>query len=370
MQVKSITFIFSFAFILALFLIITSCASDEDTISSQGEYAKAQPLSSSQLIMPPGLTEPEASSTYRMIYNKSNPNSYELGKLPDMSIVAGGAERWLVIKNKNVNQVFPLVVSFLKQQNLRIKYQNVTIGLIQTDWFDESDADKGGVMSQFLGWIGLARNVKAMPSLYNFRINLWQNGNDIDVFVTDYQINAALELSGKAESSIWVSVPPSPQIELDFLTQFMAFIKFGSGVIELADPANHDNVLAKVSNVARDKMLGDTIMIYDTFDQAWWRTSIALERAGLGVADKNRSAGEFYVYQLQNDITNKDPGSFKRMFGDDTTSVAIPKPKYIVKLKTEANVVQLTFDLYPKAIDKDFTKNKKKYLDNLAKQLK
>lgn len=361
-------FITNMLLVAGFLLLLISCSTD-GTISSQAEYDQAVPRSSSELILPPGLTPPEYNSTYKMLYLESKPNGYQLNKFTDMNIVEGGSQRWLVIKNKNVSQVIPLVILFLNNQNVNVKYENPNIGLIQTEWFDKNNAAKQGKMHEFLGWIGLVKEAIATPSLYNFRINLWQNGNDTEMFVTDYHIIETLP-ANKNESSSWLSIPPNPQIELDFLIQFVNFIKFGNSVIEASNQNNHDAGNYQDKVVARDKVVENTLIIYDTFDQSWWRTGIALGRVGLGVSDKNRSSGELYVYPLQNDVTNEDPGAFKRLFGDDKTEVALPKPKYIVKLIPVGNETKLTVEMYPGATDEQFAENRRKYINNLAKQLK
>jgi uncharacterized lipoprotein len=115
---------------------------------------------------------------------------------------------------------------------------------------------------------------------------------------------------------------------------------------------------------------GTTLVIYDSFDRAWWRTGLALERVGLGVTDKNRSLGEYYVFPLQSQVDNPNPGVLDRWFGNNKSNLQLPKAIYTVKLvgKTDS-ATNLTVSLYPGATDKDFTKNQAKYLGDLLKQL-
>lgn len=353
---------------LGLSILLNAC-STEGTPSSQAEYENVKPLPSSELIVPPGLKAPKTDGTYKMLYPEATKDTYQLGTITDMHIVAGGTERWLVINNKTVNQVFPIVEAFLNSQHIHTKYQNPNIGLIQTDWVDRNLAEHTGKMHEFLGWIGLVKDIKVLPSLYTFRVNIWQNGDNVDLFVTDYQINQTS--SSKPQTPVWVSIPPDPQVELDFLTQFMAFVNYGPGVVLPTNKATQENLALLKNQAARAKLDGDTLIIYDNFDQAWWRTSIALERIGLGIFSKNHSTGEFYVFALQSDITNTDPGSFKRLFGDDTNNVSVPKPKYTVKLSTLGTKTYLTMKLYPGVVDLDFANStQKRYLAGLFQQLK
>lgn len=371
------TFICLFALIFC-----GACASD-GTINAQAEYEQATPRPSSELIVPPGLISPDVNSNYKMLYLSPEQNTYQLDKVTNMHIMQGGSERWLVIKNKNVNQVFPTMIAYLKQQGVHIKYQNQSIGLIQTDWFDKNNVAKTSTVHQFFEWIGLSHGMNALPSLYTFRVNLWQNKNDTQIFVTDYQMNVvptdvipASKQDIKTESGVasktWMSVPPNPQLELDFLMQFMAFVKLGPDEIK-PNTITLENVATLPSTepkVARDKLNGSTLILNDSFDRAWWRTGLALERVGLGVADKNRSLGEFYVYPLQDDVDNPDPSTFSRWFGDDKTNVQLPKAKYKIKLVSTGTQTTLTVEPYTGTMDADFVKSQQKYLTDLTTQLK
>lgn len=376
--------------LLALSLILGACASGDGTINSQAEYEQATPRNTSDLTVPPGLIAPTVNDTYSMLHGVSSGGGYKLDKIEDMSIVASGSERWLVAKNTTVDKVFPMMLSYIRQQGMTIKYQNKSIGLIQTAWFNKNAVESRGASRQFFDWIGMKSGVAALPSLYTFRVNLWQNESTTTIFVTDYQMDMRAGECDVATSSKdiplanpaglatskdanWVSVPSDPQLELDFLLQFIAYAKSGADVsLEKPMSGNLGMVAAGTTAVAsEDKLVGNKLELYNTFDRAWWRTGLALERVGLGVTDRNRSAGEFYTYPLQAEVANDDPGSFSRWFGDDKSTLQLPKAKYTIKLVSNGTVTTLTLEPYAgTAVDKDFAKKQAKYLAELANQLK
>jgi outer membrane protein assembly factor BamC len=343
-------------------------------INTQAEYSSSTPRSSSDLTVPPGLSSPEISSNYKLSASQQTQAGYQLNQIKDMKIVQAGSERWLVINNKSVNEVWPLMLAYLNQMGLAIKYQNKTVGLIQTDWATKNNqVPQTGIRGLF-NWIGWG-NMYAMPSQYMFRVNLWQNESQTQIFVTDYQMNevypgcvpaknSTIETSDQQQTK-WMPLPPNPQLELDFLLNFMAFAGLESAeVAQAAAVAMESQAQATMA-----QLRGNQLIINDQFDQAWWRTSLALERAGLGVADKDRSAGIYYVYPLQSQISNPDPGFLEQWFSKESHTLQLPKAKYLVKLTLAGQQTVLTMTLASGVTDKNFAVNQQKYLAALLTQL-
>lgn len=360
----------SYLFFSGLFLVACS------TIDTQAEYSNATPRSSSDLTLPPGLSSPDTSQGLKML-SPSN-QGYTLNKIKDMKIVQGGSERYLLIRNRNVNQVWDSMLAYLNQSGLSIKYKNQTVGIIQTDWANKNNQVKETDIREFFSWVGWG-SMYSLKSQFMFRINLWQNESDTQVFVTDYQMNEVYPgcakylnqdikvYSSDTQVPIWMPLPPDPQLELEFLLKFMAFNGLSSIQLQQSESQvkHYDSPEVKKQAV----LVGSSLVIYDNFDRSWWRTSLALERSGLGIADRNRSSGEFYVYPLQSQIDNSDPGFLARWFGNDKNSLQLPKPRYIVKLVTQGNQTTLNLSLYFGINETDFGKNQTKYLNELLKQL-
>lgn len=366
----------SLSALLVVSVVVIGCSTS--TINTQADYGQAAPRSTSDLTMPPGLTAPDSNSNYKMLNNQQINEGYSLNQIKDMQIVQGGSERWLVIKNKSVNQVWPMMQAYLNQQGMPIKYQNKSVGLIQTDWAARNTTVKETGARALFDWVGMGAQY-SLDSKFMYRINLWQNESNTQVFVTNYQMDEVYPGCSKnlnqtirvttsdAQATKWMPVPPNPQMELGFLLQFMAFAGLSPDEVKQVIAA----VAVAESAPAEARLQSTTLVIDDQFDRAWWRTGIALERAGLGVTDKNRTTGEYYVYQLQATVDNPDPGVFDRWFGSgDKNKLQLPKAQYTVKLQSISNQTNLTLELYPGATDKNFTANQDKYLKALQLQLK
>jgi outer membrane protein assembly factor BamC len=356
-------------------LMMVACSTSN--FDSQGDYGAASPRNSSNLAVPPGLVAPDTNSNYKMLDAKQE--GYVLSSVKDMQIVQAGSERWLLIKGKSVDKVWPMMQAFINQQGLSIKFQNQNVGLIQTNWSIRDTTVPETGARKFFDWVGLGGSY-SLGSQYMYRITLWQNESDTQVFVSDYQMNEVYPgcvtnlnenirvQPSDAQATKWIPVQPDPALELGFLMQFMAFSGYTPEEAKQVVAANVS--AAKESATDAAYLVGTTLVINDNFDRSWWRTGIALERAGLGVLTKDRTLGQYDVYPLQSEVNNPDPGFLSNLFGDNKNQIKMPNANYTVKLEASGNKTNLTINLYQGANDSDFTKHQNSYLKALQKQLK
>lgn len=360
--------------------LVMGCA----TINSGSEYSSVnQERSSSDLVVPPGMSLPDdAGANYKMVAG-DNTEGYKLSQIKNMKIVQAGSERWLVVYNKKVDNLWPTMLAYLNRQGLNVKYKNQSIGTIQTDWATKNNAvsqTNQGIRGLFglIGW----SSMYSMPSQFMFRVTLWQDGDNVNIFVTEYQMNevypdckmphnSALETSDKTNTR-WMAMPPNPQIELNFLLQFMGFI--GLSTEEVKQQAAQITAGTSAEGTAKQAeayLSGDNLVLNDQFDRAWWRVGLVLGRIGLGVADQNRSAGEYDLYPLKSELNTPQEGIFSKWFGNSAgQSIKLPTAQYVAILT--ANGEKTTLVMTPSATntDKNSSKKIKQYLKQMVEQLK
>ncbi|TXH55041.1 MAG: outer membrane protein assembly factor BamC [Bacteroidia bacterium] len=358
--------------LVLLFSAIAGCSS----ISEGDQYSTVAPRGSDTLIMPPNLNAPEINNSYELSQGNAAKETYQLNTIKNMKVVQGGSERWLVITGKSVDQVWPMLISYLSQAGLKIKFQNKAVGVIQTDWSTRNNVVRETGIRDFFDWVGWG-SMYSMTSQYMFRINLWQNGSDTQIFVTDYQMNevypgcvkpmnSSIETSDR-QITRWMAIPPDPQLELDFLLHFMAFAGLDQNeILQQKAMVTESNVM-----IVNAEIVNHQLIINDQFDRAWWRVGLALERVGLGINDKNRSKGEYYVYQLQSQVDNPDPGVLARWFGSEGNNLEIPKAEFLVKIISHNQQTEITINPTENyKVDKKTASLLDKYLVKLKDQLK
>ncbi len=353
-------------------LIIVACSTSN--FDSQGGYRASSSRGSDNLVVPPGLVSPETNSNYKMLDVKQD--GYILNNIKDMQIVQAGSQRWLLIKGKSVDQVWPMMQAFINQQGLSTEIQNQNIGLIQTNWSTRDTSVPETGVRKFFDWVGIG-GTYSLGSRYMYRITLWQNESDTQIFVSDYQMNEVYPSCvtnlnenirvqpSDSQATKWIPVQPDPTLELGFLMQFMEFSGYTPKSKQVAAVPTFQESATDAAY-----LVGTTLVINDSFDRAWWRTGAALERSGLGVLTKNRTLGQYDVYSLQSEVNNPDPGFLSNLFGGNKNQIKMPNAKYTVKLEAVGNKTNLTINLYQGVSDTDFAKHQASYLEALQKQLK
>ena len=348
------------------------------TVDSQSVYTSAAPRATDSLATPPGLTAPDLTTNYKMAPLSSN--GYQVANTSGMHIETGGSQRWLVVESQSVTALWPMVLGYFNQIGLTVKYQNPALGVLQSDWAArDTKVPQGDSIRGAFAWIGWD-SMYSLNSMYMYRVSLWQDGNRVILMDTNYQMDEEYEgchspgiantsslAASDSQRTKWMSRPSNPQLELEFLTQFMAF----AGM-----PAEQIKKIALVATPKVAPLVNNQIIVNDPFDRAWWRTALALDRVGLGVVDKNRSSGEYYVYPLQAQIDNPEPGFFSKWFAAKNESGLStgPKPVYTLKLVAAATTTIISLNLYAsspqdKVPDKNLVANQQKYLAALAAQL-
>lgn len=348
------------------------------TTDSQAVFTSASPRDTPSLAAPPGLNAPEVSSVYKMNQPNQMQSNYEVDKVKDMYIANGGSQRWLVMESTNVNNVWPMLTAYVNQIGLTIKYQNPSIGVVQTDWASRNTSvPQGTSVRGVFDWIGWG-SMYSLNSMYMYRITLWQDGNDVVVMNTNYQMDEEYEgcsspglamqntrISSDGQRTKWIARGSSPQLELEFLAQFMSFA--GSPVEQVKKIVETQ----KQEIVKNAVYKNDSVIVNDSFDRTWWRAAIALERINLGILDKNRAMGEYDVYPLLSSVDDPDPGVFSKWFGNESANIEKEaKAKYKVMLTNKDNQTIITLLPYDDGTkDQSFAEERKKYLTGLAEQL-
>jgi uncharacterized lipoprotein len=102
------------------------------------------------------------------------------------------------------------------------------------------------------------------------------------VLATNYQMNEVYEgcggtglsntstyTSSDSQRTKWIPVPSNPQLELEFLTQYMVF----SG----APQEQAKQIVQQAQTTPKNAVYANNVVtVNDALERAWWRTGLAL----------------------------------------------------------------------------------------------
>ena len=251
----------------------------------------------------------------------------------DVRIERDGKQRWLVV-NRSADVVWPIVQGFWKENGFEYVIEQQQLGLLETEWAE----NRAKIPQDFI-----RRNLgKVLDGLYSsgerdkFRTRIERNSTGgVDIFVTHRGMSEEYKDASKT-STIWQPRPSDSELEAEFLSRLM--IKLGVSAeqakVSTTSPAAEQN-----KTVLTTKGDATVLNIPDSFDVAWRRVGLALDRTGFTVEDRDRAQGVYFVRYV--DTANKEEkGFFSKMF---SSSKAETGPvKYRIAVRKTENASEVT----------------------------
>lgn len=299
-------------------LSLSACkSSDPDALDYKTEGSRKEV----RLDVPPDLTTPKGNTRYtipstgaasanstQMTSTGPVANSGVLGTVDNVHIERAGTQRWLVVADKNPEQVWPVLKAFWQEMGFVIASEEPEIGLMQTDWAENRAKLPNDFFRKFLERAGVGF-VYSTPERDKFIIRLEKTDKGTEVFFTHkglYEIYT----TEKKDETVWQPRPTDPELEAAFLGRFM--VRLG---INEQQAQQELATQAKSPEGARAKVENGTLIVVDPLDRAWRRVGLALDRVGLVVTDRDRSKGIYYVSPVQSELKGEEKqGFFSRVF--------------------------------------------------------
>jgi len=315
-------------------LLLAGC----ETVSlSAGKKIDYKSISSGPALeIPPDLTSPQFDDRYtvttasgaaaRDASRPAQESQIAQNQTPEARVVRAGTERWLVVK-ASPEQAWTTTRQFWVDSGFVLAIEQPTQGIMETDWA-ENRAD----IPQ--DWLRRTTG-KVMDLFYTtykrdkFRTRL-ERGNEpgtMEVYLSHRgmeQVPTTKIDNSSPAAFAWALMPPDPELEAEMLTRMM--VRFGTPQTQAAaavaastGPQQQDR--ARVTKSADGV---PQLVVDDSFDRAWRRVGLALDRVGFTVTDRDRSTGLYFVRYAdpEVDMARKDRESgflSKLMFWKDTT---------------------------------------------------
>jgi outer membrane protein assembly factor BamC len=136
--------------------------------------------------------------------------------------------------------------------------------------------------------------------------------------------------------TMWQATPSDPELEAEFLSRLM---------IKLGVTAEHSKtiLLAKAMPAPQVAIVNNagisTLALPDSFDVAWRRVGLALDRTGFTVEDRDRAKGIYFVRYVDT-ADKEEQGFFTKLFSNASQEVG--PVKYQIRVATTQAQTQIT----------------------------
>jgi outer membrane protein assembly factor BamC len=249
----------------------------------------------------------------------------------DVRIERDGKQRWLVV-NRSADVVWPIVQEFWKENGFEYTIQQQQLGLLETEWAENRAKIPQDFVRRTLG--------KVLDGLYSsgerdkFRTRIERNNSGgSDIFITHRGMSEEYKDNSKT-STIWQPRPNDPELEAEFLSRLM--IKLGVSAEQAKTATAQTNASPNKTSLVTK---GDAtqLNIPDSFDVAWRRVGLALDRTGFTVEDRDRAQGLYFVRYV--DVAAKEEkGFFSKMFSSTPEAGPVKYRIYVRKLDSHTEV--------------------------------
>jgi outer membrane protein assembly factor BamC len=329
------------------------------------------------LELPPELVAPQYDDRYNVATasglaardaTKPKADQVAVNATPDARIAKSGNERWLVVKS-TPEEVWKVTRQFWLDNGFTLAVEKPDTGVMETDWAENrADIPPDFIRSTIGKYFDAFYNTYKREK-YTTRIERGNETGTVEVFISARimeQVPTETDKSGGKSGFAWGLMPPNPGLEAQFLGRLM--MRFGvpeSQATQMATgsaPPAPDRARLEKSAAGSSQLVLD-----DSFDRAWRRVGLALDRIGFTVVDRDRSKGLYFVRYQNPDIDPKKEEGFlsKLMFWKDTTE----KPEQYRIIVAEATSKSLVSVQDPNGAP-DKSQNGEKILTLLQGQLK
>ena len=234
-------------------------------------------------------------------------SSVALATVGDVRIEKLGNQRWLVVK-RTPEQLWSPVRDFWQENGFLLTVDQPAVGIMETDWAENRAKIPQDIIRSTIGKVLDGAYSTAERDKFRTRMERLPTG-ETEIFISHRAMIEVYSSSSK-DATIWQPKAADPELEAEFLRKLM--VKLGvaadqAKALVAASTSKPSATLATVNNTP-------VVQVADSFDRAWRRVGLALDRTGFTVEDRDRAQGVYFVRYVEPN-TAKEPGFIGKLFG-------------------------------------------------------
>ena len=339
------------AAVLSCLAFIGGCSSINDALSGDKvDYRSTSTTRTAPLEVPPDLTQLTRESRYQQPNGAISASTFQTATAAAAAASAPvatpviapqemgvflieqlGNDRWLST-TLAPEVIYPQVRTFWKDNGFNLVQDRPETGVLETDWSENRAKLPQDFIRSTLGRV--LDSAYSTGELDKFTTRVERTATGSDVFIT-HRGMAEVYVGQRNDSTVWQPRPGDPQLEAAFLARLM--VKLGAKEEQARTTVAAATTAPSAPARARlvEGQPTPTLQLDDSFDRAWRRVGIALDRSGFTVEDRDRGQGLYFVrYVDPASAGREEPNFFSRVFSRKKTDPAA-LAKYRVKVNSE-----------------------------------
>jgi outer membrane protein assembly factor BamC len=271
------------------------------------------------LTVPPDLSAPPTSDRYTIPETAASSATYSeysegqgarrtgpaagtVAVLPaseKVRIERGGSQRWLLVE-ADAETLWPTIREFWQDSGFLIDREQPDIGIMETDWAENRAKIPESMLRKLIGKV--LDQAYSYPERDKFRTRL-ERGEEpgtTEIYISHRGVYQVVVGERQSEQVKWQMRPTDPELEAEMLSRLMRRLGAKEEQVRAKAP-----LAAPQAQLAKNGDNPEALVLADSFDRAWRRVGLALDRVGFTVEDRDRSKGLYYVRYLDPDIDGK-----------------------------------------------------------------
>ena len=344
---------------IALALALAGCGSYEQLTNGESVDYRTQGNKTAPLDVPPDLTQLARDPRYAPQGQVVSANALQTTTGPAVALGGGakdrkvavnevdgtrierlGNDRWLSTP-MTPEQLWPQLRSFWQERGLALTVDLPEAGVMETEWAENRAKIPQDIIRATIGKVFDSAYSTGERDKFRTRVERTPTGGS-DVFITMRSMEEVYNTIDNT-NTIWQPRPADPQIEAEMLGRLL--LKLTAKPLPQAPGASAPRSAASlVTSVPptppRAHMVEGsatpTLQVDDSFDRAWRRVGIALDRTGFTVEDRDRAQGIYFVrYVDPKTAGREEPNFFTKLFTSGKSAESAKPVRYRVAVKSE-----------------------------------
>jgi len=351
------------------------------------EYKTAGSSSVPPLEIPPDLTSPtrddryavpdvagKGSATYSQYAAERSPQARAQQKsevLPEVDqgrIERSGTQRWLVAAG-TPDKLWGTVKEFWQETGFLIKLDLPDAGVMETDWAENRAKIPQDFIRNVLGKVIDSVYSTAERDKFRTRMEPGSTPGTTDIFISHRGMYEIFVSEGKDQTK-WQPRPADPELEAEMLRRLMIHLgseeKRASAALKAAQEKPFER-----ARLTRGADGAGALEVEESFDRAWRRVGLALDRVAFTVEDRDRGRGLYFVRYVDPETDNekKEEGFLSKLNPFKGSSAAKPQTQYRILVRATSST-RSTVQVVLSEGSVDQSETAKKVLNLLYDQLK
>lgn len=332
-----------------LLAVVLGACSSLGLESKKIDYKSASAVTVPTLEIPPDLTSPtrddrfavpdvagKGTATYSAYAEERSPqargkqSSDILPQVDKAHIERAGNQRWLVVAG-TPDKLWDDVKDFWQETGFVIKLELPAAGIMETDWAENRAKIQGDFLRNLLGKVIDSAYSTSERDKFRTRLEAGSEPGTTDIFISHRGMNEIFVSEGRDQTK-WQPREPDPELEVEMLRRLM--VRLGTEQARAAsEVAAAKTRPADRATLTRGNEGVGTLAVQESFDRAWRRIGLALDRVGFTVEDRDRSKGFYFVRYVDPEADNKKSDGLLSKLAFWKGSAPNPQTRYRIYVK-------------------------------------